>query len=341
MKAINYFLSMVRSFLPWAQEAADRNDFCLKRDDNGEVSFDSNPDDEILAEIFSHGQLQVMQTYILLEIIKEGPKILNLPDNYVAPLLNTDLNLTISDYNQPFRLMCVNLPAQFIEKYVSEYDDDAYGNGPGQHSPSCVIVCHDDASKTIIVHVIFTSYQAITAMFTKAYNIEQQIEESLLNKLDGSVNIDQTEIKAAVAAIKIALNAMLLADNYLKPLGPYNKAYYDRLNLLKNKKNITPAQMRSTTAELTTHPFIFEINQNVETHSSATIDPTGITSDQRGNNKPHWRKGHYRMQRYGKDLVEMKRVRIPPVLVNAHLFIGNHINNKIVYDLNTPIPENK
>lgn len=36
--------------------------------------------------------------------------------------------------------------------------------------------------------------------------------------------------------------------------------------------------------------------------------------------KPHWRRGHLRNQRYGHGLTLVKRIAIPAVLVNAHLF---------------------
>jgi hypothetical protein len=37
---------------------------------------------------------------------------------------------------------------------------------------------------------------------------------------------------------------------------------------------------------------------------------------------PHWRRGHYRMQAYGPGLSQRRRIAVPAVLVNAHLFLG-------------------
>ena len=37
---------------------------------------------------------------------------------------------------------------------------------------------------------------------------------------------------------------------------------------------------------------------------------------------PHWRRGHWRSQPCGPGRVEQRRVAIPSVLVNGHLFVG-------------------
>jgi hypothetical protein len=37
---------------------------------------------------------------------------------------------------------------------------------------------------------------------------------------------------------------------------------------------------------------------------------------------PHWRRGHWRWQPYGLGRSERRRVAIPSILVNAHLFAG-------------------
>jgi hypothetical protein len=342
MRAFNNFLNTARQVMSigddqstWVNEVIERNDMSLRRDDSGAVAFDINPEDEVLMQLSELGQLQLMQTYVLLEMVKSGPKVLNIKDNYVAPLLNTELNISISDYNQPYNFMCVNLPPQFMQKYISEYEDDAYGNGPGQHSPDCVLVCHDNATKAIVIHVIFSSSQSITTMLVKGDDIEKQVNECLDNRLDGSANIDETEAVAAIAAMKIALNGLLLADGNLTPLGPCNQSYYDRLVRLK-KKRCTPAQAKSNTTELAIHPFVFEINQNVQTYNKSAASESTWN---RGTNKPHWRRGHYRMQRFGPELTEQKRIRIVPVLVNYHLFLGSILDSKADYELNTPIPQ--
>jgi hypothetical protein len=335
MKAFNHFLNTARQMLPWIQNSRNLDDFTIRRCED-KISFDINSSDEIMTKVAEHGQLHLMQTYVLFEMIRKGPKALNLPERYIAPLLNTDLNLGIADYNQPFDFMCVNLPTDFINKYTAEYEDDALGNGPGKHSPECVMVCHNQEAQVLILHVTFTSNQAITAMLNNNEDIEQQINATLQATLTGSASIDESETIAAGAAAKIALNAMLLAENNLRGIGPYNESYYNRLKKQSQNKHTTDAQKRTNEIELATHPFIYEIDQNVQTYNKSDGSEHGGT---RGGNKPHWRRGHYRLQRHGKGLEFQKRLRIPPVLVNSHLFLGNNIDSKVTYELNTPIQE--
>ncbi len=46
---------------------------------------------------------------------------------------------------------------------------------------------------------------------------------------------------------------------------------------------------------------------------------------------PHHRKGHYRRQRYGVGNNLTKRIRILPVFVNSHLFLGDMLDAKTTY----------
>ena len=340
MKAFNKLLNTAREIMSlddgvqsWVGKVITNDELIVRRHEDGRVSFDINPDDPILMDLSDRGQTQLMECYSVIEMIKQGPKVLNVGDCYVAPLLNTDLNLTITDYSQPYKAMCVNLPPQFMSKYIAEYDTDICVNS-GTHCPESVLVIHDIKARVLVFHVMFSSHQNINSLIIKDNEmIEQLIDHSTRTEISGSAGIDSSESIVTAAAIKIALNALLLADNNLVANGPYNKSHYDRL--VRNKaKNGTPAQVKVTDIELATHPFVFEIDQNVQTYNKSDRSET---DGSRGSNKPHWRRGHYRMQRFGPELVELKRIRILPVLVNHHLFLGNNLNSKVEYELNTPI----
>ena len=46
---------------------------------------------------------------------------------------------------------------------------------------------------------------------------------------------------------------------------------------------------------------------------------------------PHWRRGHWRSQPCGPGRSERKRVAIPAVLVNGHLFLGSMADTMATY----------
>jgi hypothetical protein len=48
-------------------------------------------------------------------------------------------------------------------------------------------------------------------------------------------------------------------------------------------------------------------------------------------NKPHWRKGFYKMQPFGLGRSQRRLIFIKPVLVNRHLFSGQLQDTKTVY----------
>jgi hypothetical protein len=39
--------------------------------------------------------------------------------------------------------------------------------------------------------------------------------------------------------------------------------------------------------------------------------------------RPHWRRGHWKMQAHGPGLTQHKRLFIKPVIVNRHLLVGD------------------
>jgi hypothetical protein len=123
---------------------------------------------------------------------------------------------------------------------------------------------------------------------------------------------------------KLALNVCLMATEYgVKCLGPANPSHYERLKKYaklarqRGQEEVAKAEM-----ELRIAPVRYAFAQEVtlfhrETNSVESNGTGGWTVS------PHWRRGHWRSQPCGPGRQERKRIAIPSVLVNAHLFMGD------------------
>jgi hypothetical protein len=81
-----------------------------------------------------------------------------------------------------------------------------------------------------------------------------------------------------------------------------------------------------------TRPIIYELNQKIKLYEKKSIRI--IDSESTGRDvKPHWRRGHWRMQPYGEKKSLRKRMRIPPVFVNFIYFGGDSSDTITNYTL--------
>jgi len=82
-------------------------------------------------------------------------------------------------------------------------------------------------------------------------------------------------------------------------------------------------QQEKSEIELRTTPVRYAFSQEVTLYQH---EPEEVRTAGNGTGGwtvcPHWRRGHWRSQVCGPGRQERKRVAIPSVLVNGHLFLG-------------------
>ena len=132
---------------------------------------------------------------------------------------------------------------------------------------------------------------------------------------------------------KLALNVCLMATAYgVRSLGPANPSYYGRLERyarLARKRG--REQQEKAEGELRAAPVRYAFAQQV------TLYRREPGTDHHGAGEggwtvcPHWRRGHWRCQPCGPGRTERRRVAIPSVLVNAHLFVGSPADTVATY----------
>lgn len=122
------------------------------------------------------------------------------------------------------------------------------------------------------------------------------------------------------------LNSCLLLSNHLHTLGYAMPAEVRRDAKTAEKRPDLAADARDRIATAVT---VAEFAQQVTVRETRHGDNAG---DHTGNEvKPHWRRGHWRMQHHGAGNALLKRVLIKPVLVRADRFVGDVADTEACY----------
>jgi hypothetical protein len=136
------------------------------------------------------------------------------------------------------------------------------------------------------------------------------------------------------ALSKLALNVCLMATAYgVRCLGPSNPSHHERLKrYAKLAQKRGRDQQENAEMELQTAPVRYTFSQEVTLYQKevgeahAPADGTGGWTV-----SPHWRRGHWRSQPCGQGRQERRRVAIPSVMVNGHLFLGSPSDTVATY----------
>jgi hypothetical protein len=132
---------------------------------------------------------------------------------------------------------------------------------------------------------------------------------------------------------RIGLNlCLMLTLTGVRQLGPADPQRIANLRKVANgsKRRMAEAERQIKQAMPTLITFEQEVSFYIRNPEEvgAVSDEASFTGRK---NKPHWRKGFYKMQRFGPGRSQRKLIFIAPVLVNRHLFSGNVDDTKAVY----------
>jgi hypothetical protein len=126
----------------------------------------------------------------------------------------------------------------------------------------------------------------------------------------------------------------LIATAYgVRCLGPANPSHHERLQRhAKLAQKRGPEKAEQAELELRTMPMRYAFAQEVTLYHREAGE---VESPGNGTGgwtvSPHWRRGHWRWQPCGPGRQERRRVAIPSVLVNGHLFLGTPADTVTTY----------
>lgn len=267
----------------------------------------------------------MLEIYLLAQIVKDGPKVFQVEQLDFEVLTEMTVNLKMEDYVQPFDTVIIQLPSKWYENKIIPLPQAGKRLGneilPDHHQPDWMVIHFDKPLGTILFALYFTTGISIKTGFSLYGDneIEPILEKTGQNQFKNSMETNNEEIEMLNLLLRGAINYCLLVDEIGSKIIPNS----NRDKLLKSKKR-TPGIER----EIRLYPVQYELKQQVQLYDTVSsereLETIGHTGRKMG---PHRRRGHYRMQACGKGFLERKRIRIKPVFVNKHLFLGSPLNN--------------
>jgi hypothetical protein len=277
-------------------------------------------------------------TYCLNQVLYHGPKILRLTNLDYELLEETEVNVPLNEYKQPYPAMVVEFPEEYLKAreipniMAGELSRTTWKPQDAINKPRCVVVAYDEQSQVLIADMLSNDGQGFSCSIRDmAYNIDENLERLLQpgNELADSLPISEDERDVAKRLMRAAINACLIATEIGYSKRPQNPVHLKRLqhyvDVARKKKS---ERLAKAQRDVRQHPQILEINQEVLLKTARERDRTeGGTEREVG---PHRRKGHHRRQRHGPALSLVKRIWIPPTRVNWHKFAGLDRNTSVV-----------
>lgn len=276
---------------------------------------------EMARAVLSMGASTCTESYVVSRTLAEGPKVFAFSDALTCEALeNFDLSVATTDYLQPFPSVVIELPPDYTKKRVVPFD-------AGTHAPDFIIVRHEPDAGCVLVTIHLTSHQVLTRLLKLdlAWTLEEMWDKGK-RAWSAKDTLDMTPEEAALgsALTKLALNVCLLATAYgIRCLGPANPSHYERLKRyaqLARKRG--REQLERAEMEVQTAPVRYAFAQEVTLYRREQATGQHGAGEGGWTVSPHWRRGHWRSQVCGHGRQERRRVAIPSVLVNGHLFVG-------------------
>jgi hypothetical protein len=284
---------------------------------------------EMARAVFTLGASSCTESYVMSRTLAEGPKLFTFDALTCEALENFDLSVSTADYLQPFPSVVIELPADYTRKRVVPFEE-------GSHAPDFVIVRHEPEAGCVLVTMHLTSGQVLTRLLKldPAWTLEEMWEKGK-RAWDARDTLGMTQEEAALGSVlsKLALNVCLMATAYgVRCLGPSNPSHFERL-----KRHVKAAHKRGEEAvekaemEVRMMPVRYAFAQEVTLYQKEGATSQHGSGEGGWTVSPHWRRGHWRSQACGPGRSERRRVAIPSVLVNAHLFAGAPCDTQTVY----------
>lgn len=279
-------------------------------------------------DAYLRGEWALLATYYE----RGGRQIFDLSDALVEELVNTDVDgATLEQLDLPFETFFIRFGArkdlkrtriQMLSAPVDEFIDGAFiVRMPGSLRVGLSLV-HADGTPASLCRPIDIPDDAFSMPCMEAIDLgcrrhaalhptREEIAGDAVHIVAEQMNASLTETRDLLSrALPLVLNSLFYIES------------------LEKKFDRVPG--RDASAERRTHwarateDGRRKLTSKLEQEGYAVVYMVGteITSAQqsaaeRGLIAPHWRRGHWRMQRHGPQRSLVKRIRIKPILVNA------------------------
>jgi hypothetical protein len=255
--------------------------------------------------------------FMASEMFAHGQKTVQLSEDWCKAFAKTDLTLAFSDYAQPYPTMVVEFDQAFAQRLSTRVNGDY---------PRFVAI-HQNRQERVLLFEIGLHKMRLARRFL--YNPMDQVEAVLRNwivlptpGMKPEIDISDRTIDLAY---RISLNAMV-AMTYgtdWKQLPPTNAHRQAGKNLNKRKPGNQKAVIRRARLRRGALPVVFQFKQEVEAFKYQQRGNSQSPGHAGARKKPHWRRGHWRLQATGVGRTGREPRWIRPILINKGAFKGD------------------
>ncbi len=262
---------------------------------------------------------EVIWTWSLSKMYASGPKLFRPTLEQCEAMSQVELQIPFSEYAQPYPTIIYEYPKEFCEVMAANLGCIRF--------PS-VALCHQSETGFIHVSSLFSQGDAITALLPPREG--ETIEEVLVLRPTGQTDHNEAEFTLGETLHRIALNFSLMMTHYRVVDKPLNKdAWRKHREMAKDKDN----EKRDKGKRLASQDIrLIAFEQHIAMYDERVERASGPHEVTGRHVRPHWRKGHWRMQPHGPGNSLRKRLLIKSLMVKKELFVGDMVDTKVVYE---------
>lgn len=245
----------------------------------------------------------LITTHVVRKLFEDGPKLMNLTSRQFEALEEMDLNIELKEYSQPYHTLAIPVPVDYGKNRIIDVSNIAF------NPPRYIIITQELGIVLVTIAYSFDCVVGLTINNIPGLTMEESLTETAIDE----TRLGITNMETVLRMTKAALNGILIFD-------ASHKRRVESGKRLRNGTQIPP----------TTY---MEIDQTIALYDSEPIPTSSGRVNEEGGwtVKPHWRRGHWRMQRHGTCLEQVKRIRIKPVLIHKASFVGDLSTTTVNY----------
>ena len=305
-----------------------------------------------------------------IRMFHDGMKSFRPTVEQIEAFAEIDPTISVDTYCQPFPSFLIELPSAFANRFTFQspvtpgsiaFEPDEFGFVT--HRPLAVIMDHHPEVGSLAITIVTDStacfsYSMVIGEMSRnvtisddiqsiiesdetaekidkrEYFVKQGFSEEFVDKADAiatqTINLFHHMVRyIATASVNACLT--LMQFGYKETLTPERSRIIDLLQKTAKRKDLADKHKLNEEA-LRKAPRVFAFSQEINIRSAVGSSDACDEQDRKsGTVKPHWRRSHWRTQRFGKALSESKRILIPHTMVHRDRFAGKPSDTNVTY----------
>lgn len=260
---------------------------------------------------------EVIGTVLQAEMVAAGPKIFEFSSETLELLENVELTFPATDYRQPFQTFCVDIPKDYAKNRLVPCTDDLMNDF--KHVPDYAIIrhCRSETENNLWFCLFMDSGFYMTQFLRLRDGVS--LEDCWKFENCSPEEMGQSEKEQELTRLiwrSICNIAQLAVENGIV------RQPDQHLDKLTEKLSRMPAKHREgAMLDIATRAQFYKLKQEIVLRKNVIQMSRSTMGDRVV--KPHWRRGHWRMQPHGEKRSFHKKVFISSVFVNYDIF-DNH-----------------